>query len=151
MIYALIIIWFFAYCYLIARYFGVQVSISQTYYTLNDHKNGLGAFFVIWLWVWLIALATASPNYWYNIAIGIELFVGAYPAIQHKPTSTLHIIASYAGIVFGLVGASVYLGLWWYALPVIALAALAKYLKMPNYIWWVEVLAFLSIISPLLF
>lgn len=144
---------FFIYIVGIWAIFGVQKSISQTYYTLNENLKNSGVIFIIWLWLWLFPLFVFAPNDWFRVAVMVEAFVGAAAAFKMSNLSkNVHNISSYAGILVAQVGVGIMLGRMWFVLyPVcfLAISAGLKFGGVKNFIWWAEIIAFLSIFIPL--
>lgn len=143
-IYSIVV--FVAYVVFIARKYGVQLSISETARTLGKNRW----MFSIWLWLWLFPLLLIAPNDLWYLAIMVEIFVGAAVMFwRHKLESTVHIAASVGGIALGLISVGLAYGFLWvlWVLFVMALFAIGS----KNKIWWVEVIAFLGIVLPLIF
>lgn len=137
----------------IAIRFGVKKSISITHYTLEKWKKNSGFIFTIWLWAFLGLLFQHVPNDFYIVAIMIEFFIGASPAFWRYWKGQewkVHMVASYGGIIVGLIGSAIAVG-WWYPIPALAIAATIRFTCPKTYVWWIEVLAYYAIVLPLFF
>jgi hypothetical protein len=137
---------FFGYTLLIASIYGIQTSVSESYYKLPRNLQ------------WLFTIATwayAIPA----IIIGLELtdnglvflsgaaicFVGASPAFKSLGLEAdVHLV----GAVVGVLAMQLFLlvtGLWWITVAFIIISIITALTKTKNLTWWVEVWAFISI------
>lgn len=139
---------FFGYVGFIAIRYGVQSSVSESYYRLPRNLQ------------WLFTIATwgyALPA----IVIGLELtgnglvflagagiaFVGASPAFHSLGLEkTVHMV----GAIVGITAMQIFLcvvGFWWITLAFGIVSGLLFVWKRTysHYIWWVEIAAFVSI------
>ena len=140
------IVVFLSYVLLIARKYGVQLSISETARTLGKRKY----IFTLWLWLWLFPLVFVAPNDLFIGAIMVEIFVGAAAMFwNHKLEKTVHMVASIGGIALGLLSVGFAFGFAWvfWVLAIMGITLLAT----KNKIWWIEIIAFLGITLPLIF
>ena len=124
-------------------------SISDSYYQLDGYKSNL---FVAFIWALGITMTQQEPSLLFFFS-GVALsFVGA--ACMFKWTSAgvhiVHYISAVSAILLALVGLGIVNSMW---LPLIIWAVFTiifKLLKITNFLWWVEILAFLLIIIGLL-
>lgn len=137
---------FFGYTLFISFKYGIQTSVSESYYRLPRNLQ------------WLFTIATwayAIPA----IIIGLELtdnglvflsgtaicFVGASPAFKSMGLEAdVHLI----GAVVGIIAMQLFLlviGLWWITVAFIIITTITALTRTKNITWWVEVWAFISI------
>lgn len=130
--------------YIWAKY-GVQKSISQSYYVLPEKLRPLMTFFC---WGFAFpAIILGSSALMFVAGAGI-CFVGAAAAFQETMTKEVHMIGAGVGVAASQVAIGVQYGMWPInvAFVVIALLLLLfrKQIKQ-HQIWWIEIAAFLSI------
>lgn len=132
--------------------FGVLPSISESFYRLNE--NRLGLLFTLFCWALAIPMIFQSnettPLFFFSAA-GLA-FVGATPLFKWSGAMTdkIHGIGAGVGIVCGLAGLYFEYHMWEpFAGFILATGALLL-LKVKNHIWWIEIMAFLAIITGLL-
>lgn len=129
--------------YITAKY-GILQSISASFY--ETHKPGLFALFI-----WSIALPlnfiASSPLMFWGAAF--LCFVGASPAFEEKMEGWVHRIGANGGIAFVCLALWVDHGSWWPAALVGTVGALGYIFQPKNWFWWVEMVAFVSIITQL--
>lgn len=151
--------------YLIYVYWrhGMTYSISSSYRKLIGWEK---PFFTLTMWAVAIPIMIVGidsvPNNWPEILFflagsGICL-VGASPEYwSGKMELTAHLIGSYAGIGLGMLACLIYL---FSPLSIILVSAYAafvisqmfiKKLRVPNYIYWIEVVALIIVCSILYF
>ena len=139
---------FFGYIMFIIFKYGIQPSVSESYYKLPRNLQWL---FTIATWGYAIPAMIIGLDFTDNGLVflagaGIG-FVGASPAF-HKlgMERTVHTVGAFIGIsamqLFIIIS-----GYWWITLSFAILSGLAFISKYfyNNFIWWVEILAFLSI------
>lgn len=134
--------------------YGVQRSISDSYYRLPKNINFLFTFFC-----WGFAFPTIiigvdlTDNFLMFLAgVGI-CFVGAAAAFKQELTKTVHIVGAYGGVLFSQLSITFDFHLYYINIIFFALAilfeALGYFKIMKNKIWWQEILAFMSIVYVL--
>ena len=128
--------------------YGVQKSISASYYKLKGWRQ---VFFTLVLWAFSMLVMIASESYkeCYNLmffaGVGI-CFVGASPAIKSsKMTKLVHMIGAIGGILLGL-AFLICIGQWVLVLN-LAYIAIIIWCKAKNWMWWVETLMFFGILG----
>ena len=143
---------FTTYILFIIRKFGVLPSISQSFYNLNETR--LGLLFTLFCWALAIPMIFQSnettPLFFFSAA-GLAL-VGATPMFNWSGAMTdkLHGIGAGVGIAFGLAALYFEYHMWEPFVGFILATGLILGLKLKNHIWWIEIMAFLSIITGLL-
>lgn len=136
---------FFIYIYFVVRKHGVQKSISESWYVINPNLRWM--FTVIFCYGLGVA-QMFHGSVWFFLSGAFLCFVGAATTFKSGgPTVVVHNIGATGAIVFGLSGL-VAVGVWWPWIPmVIGLLAL---LKAQNRTWWIECVAFFSILGGLI-
>lgn len=126
-------------------------SISDSWYILKQRGKGEEILFTLFCYILGFGLVLQYP---YSVTFffgGMGMFwVGTYTQFRDVVTikGTIHYLGAVLGIVLTLVGLSLN-GIW---LPIfiwVLGTSLMKLLKVKNFIWWVEILAFLVIIFGL--
>ena len=139
---------FFGYVIFIWKRYGIQSSVSESYYRLPRNLQWL---FTLATWGYalpamIIGLDLTGNGIVFLAGTGIA-FVGASPAFKGiKMEHTVHLI----GALVGITAAQLFLiteGYWYMTLLFAIFSGLAFIIKYfyNNFIWWVEILAFLSI------
>ena len=136
------IITFITYITYVMVKFGIQKSISDSYYDL-DIKNKI--FFTLALWGFALPIGIAAETTMLFLAAAGICFVGATPAFKDDKTEhTIHMIGAYSGIILGFASMVIDYHLYWLTgISVVGITLI--YLFGKNKIWWIEVLAFLII------
>jgi hypothetical protein len=139
---------FLSYVSFIWLKYGIQESISDSYYALPEKINMLFTFFC-WGFAFpaMIIGLTLTSNFLIFLATGGIMFVGAAAAFKEELTRTVHLAGAYGGILFSQLSIFFDFHLLYVNIIFITLATLMflfdKYIK--HHVWWVEILAFLSI------
>lgn len=136
--------------------FGVQPSISDSFYALQN-KYGKGSLMPWLFWLFLINVAwPIFPLMHFNgfsfFAMAGIILVGAAARFKEgRETETPHIIGATGGIALAFIAIGfVFKGWAWSWLPsYFIIVGLLKMFKIKNYTWWIEVVAFLLIILAL--
>ena len=139
---------FFGYVGFIVTKYGVQSSVSESYYRLPRNWQ---CVFTIATWAYalsamIIGLDITGNGLVFLAGAGIA-FVGASPAF-HKLSMerTVHTI----GAIVGITSMQLFLcvvGFWWITLLFAVVSGLLFIWKRTylHYVWWVEIAAFISI------
>lgn len=139
---------FFGYCGFIYFRYGVQSSVSESYYRLPRNLQWL---FTIATWGYalpaiIIGLQLTDNGLVFLAGAGIA-FVGASPAFHSLGLEkTVHTV----GAIVGITAMQIFLyvvGFWWITLAFAVVSGLMFVWKRTysHYIWWVEIAAFVSI------
>lgn len=131
--------------YIYYRY-GIQKSISDSYYKLKDK----GYLFTLVLWSFSIPIMIIGETGLMFFAGAFICFTGAAADFKKKMTDTVHYVGAVGGILFGLLSLSVNFGQNEIAALTIVGMALLTLFKVSNKTWWVETVAFLGIYLGLL-
>ncbi len=141
---------FISYLIYILVNFGVQKSISMSYYKLTKKYK---LIFLGFVWGFALPLGILISGQ-YNIlllSIGLIMIVGITPNIvEYEAVNTVHLFGAFGGILTAMSS------LWIeFDLPFVVLAALfvagVIFKSVKNYIWWIEVLAFSVIWAVLVY
>lgn len=127
--------------YIWAKY-GIQPSISQSYYALPENKRIL---FTLFCWGFAIPAIILGSNFLMFIAGAGIGFVGAAAQIRRKLDHQVHnigaavaVLASQASIFFDY-------HLWIISVISLALFILLPFIDRKHYIWLIELVAFTAI------
>ena len=140
---------FFAFTAFIALKYGIQPSVSESYYRL---PRNLQWSFTLATWAYaimamVIGLELTGNGLVFLAGTGI-CFVGASPAF-HKlgMERTVHAVGAFVGVA-AMHLFIIFEGYWYISLAFAVLSGLAFVVKWfyGKFIWWVEVFAFLSIV-----
>ena len=137
---------FVAYVIFVMIKFGIQKSISESYYRF---PNSMRFIFTLALWgfaIPIIMLGGISESVLLFLAGGFIVLVGAAPAFKGLLMEyKAHMLGAYTGILLGLTSLIVDFGSWEIVAIAVVLAILLKIFSK-NYIWWIEILAFFTIL-----
>ena len=132
---------FTAYIGFILIKYGIQHSVSNSWYKLPEKLRWL---FTIALWGFAfpaIILGVEHSGFAFLAGAGI-MFVGAAPAFKlHKMEETVHVAGALAGVIGGLIFMIV-TGLWQVAVVTLVVMAFIKLSNVQNKTWWLELAAF---------
>ena len=128
--------------------YGVQESISASYYALPKQYNIL---FPLFCWEFaipaIIAGADVTPLMFFAGA-GI-CFVGAAAQINDNWVNKIHSTAAILGVLFSQLAIIFGYHMLLVSAISIAIIALLKLLKVKNQTWWIELVAFSAIVYTL--
>jgi hypothetical protein len=124
--------------------FGIQKSISASYYALPENLRFL---FTLFCWGFAfpaIILGVEITPLMFFAGAGI-CFVGAAPEIKDKWVYKHHMIFAISGIIFSQL--AIYFGfhMLWLNMVSVALAVIIPFLTKKYYFWWIELVAFSAI------
>jgi hypothetical protein len=153
---AWMILTFAVYILWIISKFGIQPSISDSFYALQN-KYGKGSLMPWIFWLFLINVAwpifpLMSFNGFAFFAMAGIILVGAAARFKEgKETETPHIIGATGGIALAFISIGYVFKAWAWAwfFAYFAIVGLLKLLKIRNYTWWIEIVAFVMIILAL--
>jgi len=149
--YLMMLLVFLSYVVSIAIIYGIQRSISNSYYKLPSKYNFL---FVLFCWGFsfpAIIIGVELTNNFLMFLAGAGIgFVGAAAAFKEKMTNSVHMTGAYSAVALSQL--SIFYDFHLYYINVIFIVGallmeiLSYYNKLKNKIWWQEILAFISII-----
>lgn len=148
-LFSIIVISFFGYISYIYKKFGILPSISESYYHLPLKLKFLFTLFCYFISIPSMMLGILLKDSVLMLLAGISIsFVGATSTFKDKLTRPIHIISAITGIILSNLAIMInfnllYVSLIFLFLSVIIFLLRKKYFK--NYVWWIEILAFLSI------
>lgn len=128
--------------------FGIQKSISASYYALPENQR-----FLFTLFCWGFAFPA--------IIIGVEVtllmffagagicFVGAASKILEKDVYKIHMVAAIGGIIFSQLAIFFGFHMLWLNITSVVLSAIILFLFKKTYFWWIELVAFSAIVYAL--
>lgn len=134
---------FSTYIIYIATRFGILESISDSTYYLRGQEKW---YFLIFLWsLGVLNLFQGLELYGFLSTAGL-FFTGI--TIKHKSfrafTRSVHILGAVSAISLAMIGLALIHNMWWIFIPTIMSALVL--IRDKNIIWWIEVVAFISII-----
>ena len=143
-LYSLMVTVFVAYVSYIWANYGVQKSISQSYYVLPDNLKFLMTLFC---WGFAFPAMIIGNSFWMMLAGGGIIFVGAAAAFKQKMTKIYHFAGAGIGITASQIATIRNFELWPFTIGfvVIGLILLLLRKKIKGWIWWLEITAFISI------
>jgi hypothetical protein len=136
---------FFIYTFFVVRKYGVQRSISESWYTVEKPYKWM---FTLVFCYGIGILQAFHGSAWFFMSGAFLCFVGA--AMDFKgweTTKWVHNIGAVGCIVLALIGLAV-TGIWWPFIPVAAAGVTLP--KTKNGTWWIECVAFFSILGGLI-
>lgn len=138
---------FIAYLLFIWYKFGIQKSISDSYYRLKGINQAIFTFFI---WGSAIPIILAANTFLMFIAGSLICIVGAAPAFKKTMLeNTVHIVGASGGFALAFISIINDFGFWWLALPAAILAATFRK-SSPYYIWFAELIGFFTIFISVL-
>jgi len=121
--------------------YGVQRSISYTFYVINNPIH-----FILFCWYLAIIYLLISPTLLSFIAASGIVLVGGHPFIKEKHCFIIHMISAVIGIAFSQLSIVFdYQNYILFAISVLSFILIAIFLRKKNVFWWLEIAAFTSI------
>ena len=136
---------FVSYIGFIILKYGVQSSVSESYYRLPRKHQFL---FTLFCWGFAIPAMIGGDSALMFLAGSGIAFVGAAAAFKEKMDNWVHMTGAYFGIAMSQLSIYFDFGLLYVNIISVSLAILITLLSLKwikNQIWWVEMVAFLSI------
>lgn len=133
---------FLSYVIFIWSKYGVQKSISESYYVLPKKWNWL---FVAFCWLFAFPAMIIGSSYWMLLAAGGIVFVGAAAAMHTFPTRAVHLASAIGGMILGSLAMIFQYHMWYMAAGVAALALLSLLVDKKHAMWWTELIIFTAI------
>jgi hypothetical protein len=152
-LYSLMNITFIGYIVYIVIKYGIQTSVSESYYKLPRNRQWL---FTVFTWTYsllalIIGLELKDTPLVFLSASGIFM-VGTAPAFhskdgKHTLEGIVHTVGASVGILFMFIYIGIDLGYWYIALIFTLLTAISYFIKVikNNYLWWIEIYAYMSL------
>lgn len=131
---------FFSYVGFIWIRYGVQKSISDSYYRLPQKFNYLFTLFCVGF---AFPAAMLASNLWITPAAMLICLVGVARAFKdNKVWYYAHMFAAYTAVGLSQIGIWVYYDMWYLTISFIIISGTLYILNVKNKIWWIEILAF---------
>lgn len=122
--------------------YGIQESISASYYVLPRKLNLL---FTLFCWGFAIpAMIIGNTALMFLAGAGIA-FVGAAAQTKFKMTRTVHLIGAISGILLSQVATIVDYKMWYLSVIYLIIGLPILFLDKKHNVWWLEIMAFISI------
>lgn len=142
LIYTTLVTVFCTYLIIITIVFGVQKSISGSYYRL---PKSVKPIFTFYLWFISIGAIILGDTVLMFLAGSGIAFVGAAAAFKKKITHTVHMIGAASGILLSQLSIILDFQMWEVSFVFILSSIGLLLFDVRNKIWWLEILAFISI------
>lgn len=142
--------------------FGVPKSLSMTYYLFKERQKGLKVLFpamiallcILLIPCWLELSDGSNFQFLAFLAPAALMFVGFTPAFNDADMyKTIHNIAAYTCAVFAMLWIILVTPFWYIILIVLGIIAVAAILTKTwktCYIYWLEMVAFISLFISIL-
>ena len=128
--------------------FGILETISTSFYRLPDKQKWM---FIAWTWgsaVPLIAVGNSGLSFF---AGGFLCFVGVASNTRwSNVTKVVHLVGAIGAIILGYAFLLYVLHLWLLVFISVMAGILIYLLNIKNNVWWIEVIAYYTIISGLI-
>ena len=143
-LYILMLVVFISYVSFVWTKYGVQASISDSYYRLPDKLKFL---FTLFCWGFSIPAMIIGSTVLMFLAGSAIAFVGAAAEFKDLFTRPVHVIGAMGGVFLSQLATIFDYHLWPISLIFFCLSGLILLFKkhIPNQTWWIEILAFISI------
>ena len=136
---------FFGFVIMIWIRFGLLSSISDGYYYLNRQKH---LFAIAMVGVGLPVTIQSDTGMIFFAGLFICM-AGAAGYIREDFTEKLHIVGATGGITLSMVSLWIDYGMWWVSLGFAVISFLLTFFRINHSSWWIEILAFVSVILVL--
>ena len=135
---------FLAYVLFIWIKYGIQKSISESYYVLPKKWNWL---FVLFCWLFAFPVMIIGGSYLMMLAGAGIVFVGAAAAMHTFPTRAVHMTGAIGGILASQVAIATQYDMLWLTITSFGLAGLLAIIPKTrkHWMWLVELVAFTAI------
>jgi len=141
-LFALMVSVFISYvAYIIFKY-GIQKSISESYYVLPKKLNFL---FVLFTWLFAIPAMFLGNSLLMFFAGGGIVWVGANAAMHKNPTRTIHLIAAIGGMILGGLAMIFQYHMWYMTAGVAGLLPILYLVDKKHFMFWAELAVFIAI------
>lgn len=139
---------FVAYITFIVKRYGVLPSISDSWYHLPLNMKFL---FTLFTWSIGVPMLLYGTTWFFMSGAGL-CFVGAAPMFKMKQglTDEVHFGGATLGIFGALLGIGFAFSSWFPLAVFILMSLLIIIRKVPNYLWWIEIVAFVTILAGLI-
>ena len=137
----IMIVSFVGYVSFIWLKYGIQKSISASYYVLPKNEQLLFTFFC---WSFAVPAMILGDSVLMFLTGSAISFVGAAAAYNEKMEGQVHMTAAVIGIMLSQASIAYDFKMWWINLLFIIPSGIILLMKkrIPSYYWWIELLAF---------
>jgi len=127
--------------------YGLLPSISDSYYKLPEKFR---IFFTLFIWSFILPIIIVSSTPLMFFAGASIMFVGAAPKFMEDHEKLIHFISAILGMTLSFL--SMIVDFKMISVVPLLLINVFLFLKKPkNYIWWIEIITFMTIISVLFY
>ena len=133
---------FLAYVTFIWSKYGIQKSISESYYVLPENLNWL---FVGFCWLFAFPAMILGSSYLMTLAGAGIVFVGAAAAMHTFPTRGVHLTGAVGGMILGCLAMIFQYHMWYMVVGVAIAILLALLFDKKHLMWWAELAIFTAI------
>jgi len=132
--------------------YGVQRSISDSYYRLPKSLQPLFTFFCWGFGLPAIIVGTTLTDApWMFLAGAGICFVGVAAEFKKKLTKTVHMAGAYGGVALSQLAICINFKMWYLTVGFVIIAGILQIInhynkKFKTCVWWQEILAFITII-----
>jgi len=142
-LFSLMVSVFVSYVLFIWIKYGIQKSISESYYVLQKEKKGF--LFILFTWLFAFPAMILGDSYLMTLAGGGIVFVGAAAAMHKFPTRAVHMIGAVGGMILACLAMIVQYHMWYMTVGVAVLILLSLLLDKKHFMWWAELIIFTAI------
>lgn len=122
--------------------YGIQKSISESYYTLPKKENFL---FVLFIWLFAFPAMFLGNSLLMFFAGGGIVWVGANAAMHKMPTRAIHLTAAIGGMVLGGLAMIFQYDMWYMTTGIVGLLPIVYLIDKKYFMWWAEIIIFAAI------
>lgn len=122
--------------------YGIQKSISKSYYVLPKKRNFL---FVLFTWLFAFPVIFIGNSILMFFAGGGIVWVGANAAMHKNPTKTIHLVAAIGGMILGGLAMIFQYDMWYMTAGVAASLPILYLVDKKHFMWWAELAVFIAI------
>jgi len=138
-LYSIMVSVFVAYVLYISFKYGIQTSISESYYVLPKKENFL---FVLFTWLFAFPAMYLGNSLLMFFAGGGIVWVGANAAMHKNPTRTIHLIAAVSGMVLGCIAIIFQYHMWYVTAGIAGVLPIIYLIDKKHIMWWAEIVIF---------
>lgn len=138
-LYLIMVSVFVSYVLYISFKYGIQKSISDSYYVLPKKENFL---FVLFTWLFAFPAMFLGNSLLMFFAGGGIVWVGVNAAMRKNPTRIIHLVAAIGGMILGVIAIIFQYHMWYIAAAIFGSLPIAYFLDKENFMWWAEIIIF---------
>lgn len=139
---------FIAYILFILYRFGILPSISHSWYKLKPLNRGYLFTFFCWSIGFIMLFYNTGKSPFFFLSGAGLIFTGAATAFKthHSTERIVHFVGATTCVAAALMALWIDYGMWYYITFYAPIYIIFKLIKFKNYIWWVEIIAFITIL-----